>query len=122
MSEYEGKYDRRLLARFREVEAENGRLRELLKALAARALGFIASKIADVKRIEELTEAQRDAMQYIKKLEISLLEAVDGYQEYAQYAGDYLQRKHEVAEDIARLRKVVNEEGQSVTQQRKSHG
>jgi hypothetical protein len=48
-------------------------------------------------KIAEL-EAERD------KLREGLQDAIDGYEEYSQYAGDYLCKKHGVAEEIAILR------------------
>jgi hypothetical protein len=59
---------------------------------------------------EEELEAQlakKDAE--IALLREALIKATDSYEEYSQYAGEYLVEKHGVAEDLARLRAIAED-------------
>jgi uncharacterized protein YlxW (UPF0749 family) len=80
--------------------AENDRLREALER-------FNAEVITLTNRVEELrkaAEAEND------RLREALDEALDSWQEAAQYKGDYLMKKHGDMEDIAELRKLLTKE------------
>ena len=46
----------------------------------------------------------------IALLEGALTDALDNYEYYAQYAGEYLSKKHRVAEDIAEKRALLQED------------
>ena len=60
-----------------------------------------ASEIVDwVHALEDKVEALREA----------LLDAIESYEEYSTYAGEYLCKKHRVAEHIQELR-VLQEQG-----------
>ena len=64
--------------------------------------GWMAAWDAAEDRIDELeTENQR-----LKEL---LQDATDSVEEYSQYAGEYLCKKHGVAEEIARYRAALQE-------------
>jgi predicted nuclease with TOPRIM domain len=67
--------------RIDELEAENERLKEELKRLTK-----------NNQRLKEL-----------------LQDATDSVEEYSQYAGEYLYKKHGVAEEIARYRAALQE-------------
>lgn len=45
-----------------------------------------------------------------QQLADALKEALDGWEDAANYKGDYLAKKHGDAEDIARLRKLLEDE------------
>ena len=95
MSEYEGKYDRRLLARCRELEAELKRAQEIVDEQR----GAVAKTDADNDELRE--ENQR-----LRKL---LLEAANDIEEWGAYAGDYFQEKHDLAGDVAKYRRAALE-------------
>ena len=64
--------------------------------------GWMAAWDSAEDRIDELeTENQR-----LKEL---LQDATDSVEEYSQYAGEYLYKKHGVAEEIARYRAALQE-------------
>ena len=49
-----------------------------------------------------------DALEYrIELLERGLLDAIESYEEYSQYAGAYFCKKHRVAEHIQELRALL---------------
>ena len=65
----------------------------------------------DPKRVNKLvgiiTAEYAEQKQRIAELEAALQDAIDGYEEGTQYKGDYLFNKHGDAEEIARLRAVL---------------
>ena len=71
-------------------------------------------KHCTTQRIAELDERlrvqdlwRRELEQRVKVLEDALQDAIDGYEECAQYKGDYLFNKHGDAEEIARLKAAL---------------
>lgn len=48
----------------------------------------------------------------IALLKAALSDALDSYEEYAQYAGEFLCKKHRVGEDIAEKRALLQEQGE----------
>lgn len=55
----------------------------------------------DVTILDKQVEEQQAE---IEDLKVALQDAIDGYEEYSVYAGDYLCKKHQVAEHIAELK------------------
>ena len=47
---------------------------------------------------------------YVDALRAALEEALDGWEYAAQYKGEYFVKKHGDTEDIARLRKLLDED------------
>jgi protein gp37 len=62
------------------------------------------------KRVDKLLAAEYKRLDRIAKLEAALTDALDSYEEYAQYAGEFLCKKHRVAEDIAEKRALLQED------------
>jgi hypothetical protein len=79
---------------------------------AAAIIEDLEAEIARLNRsmgeaISERDEIIDEQNAKIARLLEALIEATDSFEEYAQYAGEYLVEKHGVAEDLARLRAVA---------------
>jgi chromosome segregation ATPase len=90
----------RLLGESGSTEAK---LNARIKELEAQELGFIHTLCTQSEEAKELRER-------IALLEGALTDALDNYEYYAQYAGEYLSKKHRVAEDIAEKRALLQEQ------------
>jgi nitrate reductase assembly molybdenum cofactor insertion protein NarJ len=60
--------------------------------------------------VEEVRERLEDLRKRIALLEAILTDALDNYEYYAQYAGEFLCKKHRVGEDIAEKRALLQEQ------------
>jgi len=60
-----------------------------------------------VDQLREYEAKVSDQQRRIDALEKALLDAIESYDEYSQYAGEYLCKKHRVAEHIQELRELL---------------
>ena len=88
----------------RMLGEEVDRNQQKLDKAAKRESGMVAREI---EREGELAAAKQE----LTALRKALWDAIDGYEECAQYKGDYLSQKHGDAEEIARLRELLNKGG-----------
>ena len=79
---------------------------------AAHSISWLETEVNEQARLlgdSGSTEARLNTR--IALLEGALTDALDNYEYYAQYAGEYLSKKHRVAEDIAEKRALLQEQG-----------